>query len=314
MTVTSSVIRGNSSANNGGGIHLPGGDLLLDQSDVIGNIAVRFGGGVLVRNGNTTITGSNIIGNQAIGNFGGGLQMEGTTTTIIDSTISQNSSGVGGGGINAPSSPLTLLNTTVSGNSTGSSGGGGILRGNGDNPLVIINSTIVRNTSDADQGGGIEVRTAPVTIENSIVAENTAGDTSSDFLRDGGQGTLAINHSLIGNADGFGTIDGNVGNLTGTEASPLNPLLGDLDDNGGPTLTHALLPGSPAIDAGDNALAFDADGNPLVFDQRGEGFDRFSGFASLTVDIGAFEIQVPDELVVSTLVQMCRITTSRRAT
>ena len=59
-----------------------------------------------------------------------------------------------------------------------------------------------------------------------------------------------------------------------------------LTDNGGPTLTHALLPRSPAIDAGDNALAVDADGNPLTTDQRGDGFDRiFAG----TVDIGAFE-------------------------
>ena len=208
LTVTNSVIRGNSSANNSGGIEVRDGDLVLSQSDVIGNTAQEFGGGVLVFRGNATITASNITGNEAIEEFGGGLHLERGLSTITDSTVSQNSSGRGGGGINAPFSSLTLLNSTVSENSTGSFGGGGILRGLGDNPLVIINSTIVRNTSDADQGGGIEVRDAPVTIQNSIVAENTAGDIPADFLRDGGQGTLTINQSLIGNADGLGTIDG----------------------------------------------------------------------------------------------------------
>ncbi|MEL7500830.1 MAG: choice-of-anchor Q domain-containing protein, partial [Planctomycetota bacterium] len=136
--------------------------------------------------------------------------------------------------------------------------------------------------------------------ENSIVAGNTNAGSARDIDR-GANADITINNSLIGAADNFGTIDGNVGNLTGTTADPLDPLLGELADNGGPTLTHALLPGSPAIDAGDNAKAVDADGNQLVFDQRGEGFDRFSGFASLMVDMGAFEVQVPDELVVSTL-------------
>ena len=64
--------------------------------------------------------------------------------------------------------------------------------------------------------------------------------------------------------------------------------MGPLADNGGPTQTHALLPDSPAIDAGDNSLAVDADGNPLSTDQRGTGFDRIFGG---TVDIGAFEFE-----------------------
>ena len=85
--------------------------------------------------------------------------------------------------------------------------------------------------------------------------------------------------------------------MTGTEAAPLDPLLADLADNGGPTLTHALLPDSPAINAGDNALAVDADGNPLSFDQRGEGFSRVSVGV---VDMGAFEADELASLVVST--------------
>ena len=76
-------------------------------------------------------------------------------------------------------------------------------------------------------------------------------------------------------------------------------LLGPLADNGGPTLTHVLLLGSPAIDAGDNTLAVDEDGVPLANDQRGEGFDRVFGDG---VDIGAFELQpvaVPAQFVLA---------------
>jgi FIMAH domain len=69
-----------------------------------------------------------------------------------------------------------------------------------------------------------------------------------------------------------------------------NPMLGPLADNGGPTLTFALLPGSPALNAGDDALAVDVNGNRLAFDQRGPGFKRFAG----TVDIGAFELSPKD--------------------
>jgi hypothetical protein len=71
-----------------------------------------------------------------------------------------------------------------------------------------------------------------------------------------------------------------------TDSISGDPLLGPLADNGGATLTHALMPGSPAIDTGSNALAVDASGSPLANDQRGSDFDRIF---STTVDIGAFE-------------------------
>ncbi|MEL7500230.1 MAG: choice-of-anchor Q domain-containing protein, partial [Planctomycetota bacterium] len=205
-------------------------------------------------------------------------------------------------GINLTAASLDLINSTISENSAGAflgEGGGGISAG--AEPVRIINSTIAGNTTVAGQGGGVDVFSAPVTIENSIVADNTAGVVSSDVQRTQTETSLTINHSLIGNADGLGTINGNVGNLTGTEANPLDPQLGELADNGGPTLAHALLPGSPAIDAGDNALAVDADGNPLAFDQRGEGFFRFVGANPAAVDIGAFESQIfAGDLLVST--------------
>src|SRR5262249_34310098 len=89
-------------------------------------------------------------------------------------------------------------------------------------------------------------------------------------------------NNLIGDGTGMtGLVNGVNGNQVGTAANPIDPRLGPLADNGGPTLTHALLPGSPAIDAGNNAYATD-------FDQRGPGFPRI---VNGLIDIGAFEFQ-----------------------
>src|SRR5262249_13553670 len=91
-------------------------------------------------------------------------------------------------------------------------------------------------------------------------------------------------HNLIGNpsgSSGFVSTD-----LVGTDISPLDPLLGPLQDNGGPTFTRALRAGSRARNAGDNALAVDSSGTPLSTDQRG-----FARIVDGSVDIGAFEVQ-----------------------
>src|SRR6185503_2940769 len=93
-----------------------------------------------------------------------------------------------------------------------------------------------------------------------------------------------------GSADQTGFTDGVNGDKVGTIASPIDPVLGTLGDNGGPTATHKPLAGSPALDAGDNALAKDASNNTLTRDQRGAGrFANSAGPGTGTVDIGAFE-------------------------
>ena len=118
-------------------------------------------------------------------------------------------------------------------------------------------------------------QSGPVTLGNTIVATNTAS-TGPDV-----DGTVTSKgHNLIGKTDGS---SGWVGSdLTGTIASPLNPLLAALGNYGGPTQTMALLPGSPAIDAGNNALI----PGGVTTDQRGTGYPRT---VNGTVDIGAFE-------------------------
>ena len=180
---------------------------------------------------------------------------------------------------------ISLTNSTVSGNSSFRSGGG-ISASNGF--ISLTNSTVTNNAANGfgaagnDTGGGIELSSGNVSIVNSIVADNLSS-VSPDLLL--GSVELVVEHSLISSTTGS-----NITAATGTGNILNQPaLLGPLADNGGPTLTHALLPGSPAIDVGNASLAVDTDGFPLNTDQRGVGFGRVSGNA---VDIGAFEVQV----------------------
>ncbi|MEO1526978.1 MAG: choice-of-anchor Q domain-containing protein [Planctomycetota bacterium] len=303
IVISGSAIQDNTALNRGGGIANLAGDVIVSGSVISENTSDGRGGGITTFEGDVIVTGSTLAGNSGVFG-GGGINTTQGNVILTGSTLSDNVAGVNGGGgaIQTSTGSVTLTNSTISGNQSEREGGGIVTLGGG---VTLRNSTVVNNTSSATAGGGVSLgdsaRDAALVVENSIVAENTASDLPSDLVRDP-EGQLVINHSLIGNADNLGTLDGNAGNLTGTTSNPLDPLLDELADNGGATLTHALRPSSPAINAGDNGLAIDNAGNPLEFDQRGEGFDRIFSSNSLTVDIGAFEAQIPDELVVSTLV------------
>ncbi|HEX5490821.1 MAG TPA: choice-of-anchor Q domain-containing protein [Candidatus Udaeobacter sp.] len=169
------------------------------------------------------------------------------------------------------------MNTTISGNSAGTSGGG-IYKIGGSNhvSLRVTNSTITGNS--APSGGGIYNTVfavgSVVEISNTIL---NAGASGENIFNDGGTIT-SLGYNLSSD-DGGGYLTG-PGDQINTD-----PLLGPLQDNGGPTLTHALLPGSPAIDAGDPNFT-----PPPSTDQRGCSFDRvFNG----RIDIGSFERQPP---------------------
>jgi hypothetical protein len=183
----------------------------------------------------------------------------------------------GGGGLGTWSpKPMTIANSTISGNSADVRGGGLYARNMG--VFALANATITNNT--APEGAGIaDTATAagyPFAIASSIVAGNhvTVGSSSQDIV------TV---HDVTGSNDLIGSANVALpGDTLGGD-----PLLGPLADNGGPTLTHALLSGSPAIDAGSNPA-------DLATDQRGGTFIRISGAAA---DIGAFETQpLPDAI------------------
>ena len=296
VTLTNSTVSGNTSNNafgSGGGI-FGNGSVTLTNSTVSGNTLigfVTFGGGIL-SNGVVTLTNSTVSGNTAgnISGAGAGIYSNGSSLTLTNSTVSGNTAGGSGGGIFGNSgSSLTLTNRTVSGNTAGSSGGGIF----GVNGGTITNSTIANNTADADNngtgnGGGIFVSSGIFTIANSIIAGNFDGGFETPDLGSNVAGVGFTNggNNLIGANDGFAATFAPSA-LIGTIAAPVNPQLALLANNGGTTLTHALLPNSPALNAGNNANA------PVGNDQR--GLPRISGIA---VDIGAFEAQVP--LVVAT--------------
>jgi hypothetical protein len=264
--------------------HAPGSE------DLGGN-----GGGVLNDGGNMTITRCTISNNSAhystgssgdiASSSGGGiLNYVGGSVTITNSTISDNScfaedgfglnfGGGGGGGIGNGGS-MTVRNCTISGNSAGGTGlammGGGGIRNFGN--LQITSSTIAYNSASAENGafgGGIYGFTSTRT-DSSIIALNSA-PTGPDFT--GGGGLHSLGYNIIGN-NADAVISSQSTDQIGTPAAPIDPLLGPLADNGGLTLTHALQPGSPAINRGDPAAP--------PQDQRGYG-------RAGVPDVGAFE-------------------------
>ena len=257
-------------------------------------------GGAIERNARIEISASTFTGNRVTGDGarGGAVAMDATDLIINDSALNGNeATGANshGGAIYNDSADVTITNSTISGNTTSGLGGG--LYSSANDTVRIVQSTIVGNF--AADAAGLSIGTGDLVIHNSIVAgnqETTWGLVEHPDLSFGGG--FDIQNSLIGDnsgheadlpATGTSTPDAN-GNFIGDAANPIDPLIGPLQDNGGPTLTHALLPGSLAIDGGDNALAVDpANGNaPLANDQRGAPFVRIFGLA---VDMGAFETQ-----------------------
>jgi hypothetical protein len=281
LTLTNATISGNAAAaptgGAGGGIYNLGGTLTLSNSSVSGNSAIMLGGGIFNGFGGTlSLSNSTISGNSCgVEGSGGGIRINSGTVTLSNSTVSGNTVGVGGdgGGMANAFGTLIMSNSTVSGNSA--SDGGGIAN---TGTLTLSSCTVSGNSCGVEQGtnGGISsFGEGMLNARNTIIAGNTA-PTDPDLGGDLG----SLGHNLIGNTQGGSGFDP-------TDLLNINPLLGPLQDNGGPTQTMALLPGSPAIDAGDNTDAPD-------WDQRGEGFARIVGIIdpnNPVIDIGAFEVQ-----------------------
>ncbi|MCA8998351.1 MAG: VCBS repeat-containing protein, partial [Planctomycetaceae bacterium] len=199
-----------------------------------------------------------------------------------------------GGALYSKSGSVTVHNSTIS-DSFGELAGGGVFLESGIG--LIINSTIVNNRSRTfsglQPGGGLFINSgADVTLHNTIVAGNAGAP--SDIA---GMLNPASSFNIIGDADAAGgLVDGMNGNIVGNGGVgviPLSSILDpDLKDNGGATLTHALVAESPALNSGSIAVAKDADGNTLTTDQR--GFRRVFGNG---IDRGAFELQLlPNEI------------------
>ena len=270
MTIADSMI----SDNSGPGVSNVASFLTVLNSTLSGNSAGQAMNGAGIMSGplfktpaDATIINTTISGNSAPGS-GGGVEGGYWGVTIINSTISGNSAGDSAGGVSG-NFFVRIMNSTISGNSAGNIGGGIATSG-----AELTNSTISGNS--AASAGGIYYVQGPFTTTSEI--SNTifnAGALGENIVNNG---ATVISHGYnLSSDDGGGVLNG-PGDQINT-----NPLLGPLQNNGGPTFTHALSPGSPAIDAGDPNFA-----PPPINDQRGCPFDRvFNG----RIDIGSFETQ-----------------------
>jgi hypothetical protein len=230
------------------------------------------GGRAIYNRGTLTISSSALSANGVIDNYGGAIYNEGILT-ISDSTLSGNGAAgknrIAAGGAIYNYGTLTISNSTLSANTVIDYGSGGAIGNEGT--LTISNSTLFGNHANDYGGGIVHFSGGMLNLRNTILAGNTA-----PFGPDLGGSLTTSGYNLIGNTSGGSGYDE-------TDLLDVDPLLGPLQDNGGPTFTHSLLPGSPAIDAGDPDFI-----GPPDFDQRGDGFPRI---VNGIVDIGAFEVQ-----------------------
>ena len=276
---------------SGGGIFAESGTFVMTGGSIVGNT----GDGIATR-ATTTLKGVSITNNTETGNGGAGVLVIGGATRLENCLIANNvANGGDGGGIRSGLGTITVINSTITGNrSIGS--GGGIYNFNGH--TTVTNVTITNNRSDTDgnssglsDGGGVA---GAVFTRNSIFVGNSMGSDANPTPNDvADSADPASSFNLIGVCDECGLFNGFNNNQLGINNAGLGPLA----DNGGPTLTHALLAGSPALDAGNNAfVASPTFSGPPFTDQRGAGFNRIidgpDGDATASVDAGAFEQQV----------------------
>lgn len=313
VTILDSVIADSSAmglsinTGRGGGICGFGTTLRIERTTLMGNrvswgsLSSRpsMGANLFLQDGALTLVDGTVVGGS--GDVGSGIRLEGGTHTLLRSTISGNRSEfrVGAGLAVEGGAVVDIVESTVSGNQ-GSSvyisdwfSEGSTVR--------VLNSTFSGNT-DALRGGAVDLVGGTLDLRLTTVSGNSGTDGSLSVYNDS---VLNLDHAIVANGtprDLFresGTINAvwslieNPGDaVNGTNLNNrfgIDPNLGPLADNGGPTLTHALVPGSPALDAGDPAIP-----SPPPTDQRGPGFVRL--FNS-RIDLGSFERQTADGAV-----------------
>jgi predicted outer membrane repeat protein len=280
FTGNTSLLPWQSALGRGGAIWEGSGGANIDNCTFSGNSASQGGGAIWSEKGTMpTISRSTFVGNQAINS--------------VNSRTDGLHDGMGGavGGFDG-----TIINCTFTGNSATNQGGAIWWEVASPNVATIANSTIVGNSiPSSGEGSGVYLQppggdsgtTAPgtVTFLNDIVAGNLIGsvigdDVDIDSNPAGSYNTSLSAYNIIGDGDSFNLTNGVNGNQVGTRANPIDPLLGPLQDNGGPTQTMAPLPGSPALGAGStvNAPATDQRGLPRVVNGL--------------IDIGAYQTSV----------------------
>jgi CSLREA domain-containing protein len=314
LALNDSVISDSMASYEGGGIYNNGTGLTVGHSVVIGNISDVYGGGIYSQTpasvsfstisgnhasegggiyndaGTLNIDHSTISGNFALDNNGfgqgGGIYVY-EITNVSQSTISDNTANYGGGIYNDQS--LVAGNSTISGNSATQEGGGIYSEAASS---MVYNSTIAFNQADSDgdnvgQGGGIYIVPGAgytFNMRNTVIAENSRG--AGIFDSDCYGPIKAYGNNRLSGASNCTIAQSGYGSLT---VQNFSTELGPLQDNGGPTQTHALVPPSSMINGGLGCV--DPNGTNLTVDQRGHPRPPTPPFALIlsTCDIGAFE-------------------------
>lgn len=265
LTVNNSII----TANTGSGIYNLG-LITINNSTISNNVATSAGGGIYndYYTGHTVVYHSTISGNSA-NSVGGGIFTVGyhgqSPVSVIDSTISGNSAAYGGG-IEDDAADVTVSNSTISGNSATGGNGGGINFPSSDGGSVTVSNSTISGNSAIGKGGNIADTNinGPFTLTGTIVANSKGAPNCTRMITDKGynldSGTSCRFHKK-------------------TDLNNTNPMLGPLRNNGGPTQTMALQPGSKAID-------WVALGNCPATDQRGH---KRPDAHEQSCDIGAYE-------------------------
>jgi hypothetical protein len=294
LTIVDCLITGGTAPSDGGGIESFKGQLTLVASIVSGNHAAVSAG--IEAGGSTgyTIVDSTISGNVAedeIGALGGSV--DGADGLIEGSTISGNVTGGDDGGAEIyadDSGHFTMRNSTVAGNVAeghqGLGNGGGLVLGtDATGTISLESSTVAANRAEGDapfgDGGGILANPGNVSLQNTIVAGNSALDGPDLY------GSPGAAFSLIGNSS-----DATLAEVvSGSNLIGVDPQLDPLADNGGPTETMALPASSPAVNKGGGTLSTDQRGDPRPVVYPGVALSSVPGANG--ADIGAYELQPP---------------------
>jgi len=257
LTVSNCTVSNNSAQDGGGIVNYPGFDgtatAIVSNTTMTGNSA-EFGRGGAIHNDSPVVDGS-------------------ATLTVSNCTISGNSAYFYGGAVGNSAGIVQISNCTLSGNSASGSGGG-ISTEYDDAQVYISNCTLSGNSADVYGGGIYTQDDTTVAVTNTILKTGASGENIYTF-----GGRVVSQGYNLSNDNGSGYL-----NHSGDQINT-DPVLGPLQDNGGPTFTHALLPGSPAIDAGDPNFT-----PPPLYDQRGPGYPRV---VNGRIDKGSFEVQAP---------------------
>ena len=283
---------------SGGAILVRGGQLLLDRVSLLNNQARRGGGALMGTFAAPIFVESSLLEGNVSNGQGGAVQAGGATIGLVNSRVIGNRARVGGGGLYLAAGTLGVDNSLIHDNEAGNGGGIGTANLAGAF-LEVRNSTVSANRAGqpggTGEGGGIGVAN-PARILFTSLVDNQGGRGSALYISQAiNDGELELINSLIAGGGADARCFGNIAqlvvdgvNLADDDSCPDvdvvgSMVLGPLADNGGPSLTHALLPGSPALERIDDCSEWD-----FAADQRGQ---PRPGRGTQQCDVGAYERQ-----------------------